>query len=78
MNIGTRVTILSQVDLSPHTIIEARETGSVVRIDADGEVWVRLDKYHHGLIEWMNCIWLNDYTQEIWDAIEFLVLPQAA
>lgn len=79
MRIGARVIVTKRIDLSPHTIVEPEETGAVDRIDPDtGELWIKLDKYHQGLSEWLNSIWLNQYTDDVADAISFVDVSQAA
>jgi hypothetical protein len=59
-----------QIDLTPHATIEAGERGTVYCIDQDtGEVWIRLDTFHPGLCDWDNCIWLNEYTEDVWGSL---------
>jgi hypothetical protein len=63
---GCRVVVMQTVDLTPHTVVQRGETGTVERIDAEtGEVWIKLDRTHRGLAEWDNCIWLiPPYTDD--------------
>lgn len=75
--LGAHVIVTKEINLSPHTIVLKDETGEVVRID-EGEVWIKLHKYHPGLSEWLNAIWLNDYTEDVADAIAYVDLMIAA
>jgi hypothetical protein len=79
MRIGARIILNKRLDLSPHAVIEKGETGEVDSIDnKTGEIWMRLDKYHPGLSEWMNHIWLNEYSSDVADAISIVELLSAA
>lgn len=79
MRLGARVIVKHHIALLPHAVIEPGETGTVDSIDPDtGEIWIKLDKYHPGLSEWLNSIWLNDYTDEVADAIAYVEVLQAA
>lgn len=78
MRIGARVKITKRIDLSPHAVIEPDETGEVLPNLDDGEVWIKLDKYHPGLSEWLNAIWFNDYTEDVADCVSYVDLMLAA
>jgi len=53
-----RVTVLSDVDLRPHTTLLKGELGSIVKeYGGVDQVWgidVLMDRYHKGLDEWDN------------------------
>lgn len=58
MTIFGRVRMTKDIDLFPHTLICAGETGEIVALEADqGGVWqieVLLDTLHAGLAAWGN------------------------
>lgn len=56
---GRRVTVTSTIDLSPLTLLNVGETGTVVRAGVEPfldayVVEVRMDQHHAGLNEWGN------------------------
>ena len=63
MTAGTRVHFVLPYEVSypDTTFIEVGDTGTFVEADADGAIWVRLDKHHASLEEWDNKVQLWDY-----------------
>src|SRR5262245_17873659 len=55
--IGDRIEVLADADYSPYAIVRQGERGEVVFSDC-GNVDIRLDRYHPGLTEYGNCMWL--------------------
>lgn len=56
---GDRVIFANDVDLWPHTFIHSGGRGVVARCDiVTGEVWVYLERFHTGLEDWGNTMWL--------------------
>jgi hypothetical protein len=52
--VGTRVRFVRVVERYPHALIEVGETGTVVTVEQDKTIAVRLDRHHEGLGEWEN------------------------
>jgi hypothetical protein len=52
---NTRVKLTRNIDLSPHSVLEAGEKGTVTKVDENlGHVEVRMDDEHRGLAAWDN------------------------
>lgn len=66
MEQGERLRVTCDIDLDMHGIVHAGETGTVTKVDKrSGEVWITLDKFHRGLADFDNAIWLvPPYTDE--------------
>lgn len=57
MKLGDRIELLQDEDRTPYATAIKGERGEVVFVDtATGEVEVRLDHYHPGLMQYQNCI----------------------
>lgn len=78
MRLGAHVTVTGAIDLMPHARIEPGETGRIVRIDSDGEIWIKLETHYPGLSDWDNCIWLNRDTEEVLRSIRVVELLRLA
>jgi hypothetical protein len=61
-SIGTKVKLIQIVDNYPTCLIEAGETGTLVRIDNEGSYWVKLDQHHAELSEWDNELQIWDWS----------------
>jgi hypothetical protein len=65
VTVGMRVRASDWIDLSPHTLVQPGETGTVDYVDArTGLVEVLMDKHHKGLGDWDNHIWLVPFETE--------------
>ena len=62
--IGTKVRLIQDVDNFPDCLIEAGETGTLVRIDDENSYWVKLDKHFSELNEWENELQIRDFSKK--------------
>lgn len=71
VKIGDRLVTIAAIDLSPHTIVNQGEYGTVISFDPETfYTEIRMDNPHKGLSEWDNCLWLLPQdTPEILSAL---------
>lgn len=69
---GMRVRFVRPVEIARITCISQGETGTIDSIYWEDEggitlIYVKLDKYHHGLEEWDNCVIMSNRFSDLWD-----------
>lgn len=61
--VGRRVRLTEPLDLYPHCIVRAGETGTLQSIN-DECIWVKLDTHYPELAEWDNAAQIDNWSDE--------------
>jgi hypothetical protein len=57
LQVGTKIEVIEDIDLEPHTTVNVGERGVVVRVTPQ-ETDILLERYHPGLARWGNTMWI--------------------